>query len=186
MLAPRHAAVAPRPTLVPATGSVTRPAIVPTSEVTIAFRVAAEPAELAHVAAGLVSYLRELVGVSSARVLVEARPPAPAIVRRPRTGAALRILVTPRRVLLHGAELRLTRLEFDLLLFLCSAPGCVHTRAALMAGVWHAPADLGARTVDVHVLRLRRKLGADLGLIYTVRGVGYRVDNPHLLSIEDG
>jgi DNA-binding response OmpR family regulator len=179
MLAPRHAAVAPRPTLVPAT----RP---PATEVTIAFRVTAEPAELAHVAARLLGYLRELVGVSSARVLVEARPPGPAIVRPPRTGATLRILVTPRRVLLHGAELRLTRLEFDLLLFLCSAPGRVHTRAALMAGVWHTPADLGARTVDVHVLRLRRKLGADLGLIYTVRGVGYRVDNQHLLSIEDG
>jgi DNA-binding response OmpR family regulator len=162
---------------------------VPTSEVTIAFRVAAEPAELAHVAARLVGFLRELVGVSSARVLVEARAPAPSIVRRPRTGtpdAALRILVTPRRVLLHGADLQLTRLEFDLLLFLCSAPGRVHTRAALMAGVWHSPADLGGRTVDVHVLRLRRKLGADLGLIHTVRGVGYRVDNQHLLSIEDG
>jgi DNA-binding response OmpR family regulator len=80
---------------------------------------------------------------------------------------AAHVLVSSRRVLVRGDERQLTRLEFDLLLFLCKTPGRVHTRAAIMAGVWQTTTGLGGRTVDVHVLRLRRKLDPVCRLIHT-------------------
>ncbi len=76
-----------------------------------------------------------------------------------------------------GEPLDLTRREFDLLAHLADRPGRVLTRDHLLAGVWgHAdPRWVGRRTVDVHVARLRRKLGDVHGVcIRTVRGVGYR------------
>jgi DNA-binding response OmpR family regulator len=79
------------------------------------------------------------------------------------------------RVSLLGRPLDLTYKEFELLRFLAERPGRVFTRPALMREVWGYDFYGGTRTVDVHVRRLRAKLGPEHeGLIETVRGVGYR------------
>jgi DNA-binding response OmpR family regulator len=81
-----------------------------------------------------------------------------------------------REVAVDGAPVRLTRLEYDLLLFLARHPRQVFTRAQLLRNVWgyeHAV----ERTVDVHVRRLRGKLGAHANVVTTVFGVGYRLSD---------
>ena len=78
-------------------------------------------------------------------------------------------------VRLRGHSLDLTFKEFELLKFLAQYPGRVFTRAQLLQEVWGYDYFGGTRTVDVHVRRLRAKLGADHeALIGTVRNVGYR------------
>jgi DNA-binding response OmpR family regulator len=72
---------------------------------------------------------------------------------------------------------RLTRREYDLLVFLCENPRRVFTRGQLLRHVWGYDMAGGERTVDVHVRRLRLKLGGHGPLIGTVRGVGYRLDD---------
>nr|WP_275264624.1 response regulator transcription factor [Jiangella asiatica] len=75
--------------------------------------------------------------------------------------------------------LDLTYKEFELLKFLAQHPGRVFTRAQLLQEVWGYDYFGGTRTVDVHVRRLRAKLGADHeALIGTVRNVGYRFVPP--------
>jgi DNA-binding response OmpR family regulator len=74
-----------------------------------------------------------------------------------------------------GRALDLTYKEFELLKFIAQHPGRVFTRAQLLQEVWGYDYFGGTRTVDVHVRRLRAKLGADHeALIGTVRNVGYR------------
>ena len=76
---------------------------------------------------------------------------------------------------MHGRSLDLTFKEFELLKFLAQHPGRVFTRAQLLQEVWGYDYFGGTRTVDVHVRRLRAKLGAENeALIGTVRNVGYR------------
>jgi hypothetical protein len=82
-----------------------------------------------------------------------------------------------RTVVVRGRTLNLTRLEFDLLAVLVATPRRVHTRAQLHGAVWEGISSGGPRTVDVHVHRLRHKLGPAYGQhLVTVRGVGYRWD----------
>jgi DNA-binding response OmpR family regulator len=76
---------------------------------------------------------------------------------------------------LRGKTLDLTFKEFELLKYLAQHPGRVFTRAQLLQEVWGYDYFGGTRTVDVHVRRLRAKLGAENeSLIGTVRNVGYR------------
>lgn len=83
-------------------------------------------------------------------------------------------LETYQAVLEHE-PLDLTFMEYELLKFLASHPGKVFTRETLLSRVWGYEYYGGARTVDVHVRRLRAKLGErHEGLIQTVRSVGYR------------
>jgi DNA-binding response OmpR family regulator len=89
--------------------------------------------------------------------------------------AALRIYPDSRTVLLGMTEIALTRREFDLLYCLASRPRQVFTRAQLLDRVWGHHRS-GPRSIDVHVRRLRRKLGDDLPVVRTVHGVGYRLD----------
>jgi DNA-binding response OmpR family regulator len=78
-------------------------------------------------------------------------------------------------VRLRGHALDLTYKEFELLKYLAQHPGRVFTRAQLLQEVWGYDYFGGTRTVDVHVRRLRAKLGSDHEtLIGTVRNVGYR------------
>ncbi|MEY2848766.1 MAG: hypothetical protein RI885_1431 [Actinomycetota bacterium] len=74
----------------------------------------------------------------------------------------------------HGRPLDLTFKEFELLRFLATHPSRVFTREQLLSEVWGYDYFGGTRTVDVHVRRLRAKLGDLEGLIGTVRNVGYR------------
>jgi len=74
-----------------------------------------------------------------------------------------------------GKPLDLTYMEYELLKFLSSHPGKVFTRETLLSRVWGYEYYGGARTVDVHIRRLRAKLGEEhANLIQTVRSVGYR------------
>lgn len=80
---------------------------------------------------------------------------------------------------LRGRPLDLTYKEFELLKYLVQHPGRVFTRAQLLQEVWGYDYYGGTRTVDVHVRRLRAKLGPEQEqLIGTVRNVGYRFDPP--------
>jgi DNA-binding response OmpR family regulator len=78
-----------------------------------------------------------------------------------------------------GRPLDLTYMEYELLKFLASHPGKVFTREVLLSRVWGYEYYGGARTVDVHIRRLRAKLGEEhANLIHTVRSVGYRFGQP--------
>jgi two-component system phosphate regulon response regulator PhoB len=79
------------------------------------------------------------------------------------------------RVTVDNAELDLTPTEFKLLVTLAERRGRVQSRALLLEIVWDAAPDIQTRTVDMHVQRLRTKLGAAGDLIETVRGFGYRL-----------
>ena len=82
---------------------------------------------------------------------------------------------------LRGRSLDLTFKEFELLKYLAQHPGRVFTRAQLLQEVWGYDYFGGTRTVDVHVRRLRAKLGTDHeGLIGTVRNVGYKFVLPQV------
>lgn len=84
---------------------------------------------------------------------------------------------------LNGAPLDLTYKEFELLHFLVKHAGRVFSREQLLQDVWGYDYFGGARTVDVHVRRLRAKLGRDHeGVIATVRNVGYKAVSPEELE----
>ena len=78
------------------------------------------------------------------------------------------------RVTVDGKEIELTATEYKLLLTLVERRGRVQTRPQLLETVWEAQPDIQTRTVDMHVQRLRTKLGEAGDLIETVRGFGYR------------
>jgi two-component system phosphate regulon response regulator PhoB len=82
------------------------------------------------------------------------------------------------RVSLEGEPVELTPTEFKLLLTLAERRGRVQGRSHLLETVWDAAPDIQTRTVDMHVQRLRAKLGAAGELIETVRGFGYRLRAP--------
>ena len=92
----------------------------------------------------------------------------------------LQIDLQRREVTLDGADLDLTRREFDLLAFLAARPGVVVGRRELLAEVWRQPYGTD-QTIDVHLSWLRRKLGETASqprYLHTVRGVGVRLDVP--------
>ena len=110
-----------------------------------------------------------------------ARHPAPhvagAVGAARRRARSARSRSTARRIAsrVDDAELDLTPTEFKLLLTLAERRGRVQARALLLETVWEAAPDIQTRTVDMHVQRLRTKLGAAGDLIETVRGFGYRL-----------
>ncbi|MGO4107645.1 response regulator transcription factor [Paenibacillus sp. YAF4_2] len=79
-----------------------------------------------------------------------------------------------RTVKIDGKLLDLTPKEFDLLALLAQHPDRVYTREALLGQVWEMDFAGGTRTVDIHVQRLRKKLGDWQGHIQTVYGIGYK------------
>lgn len=93
---------------------------------------------------------------------------------------ALRIDQPSRRVWVEGREIGLTYQEFELLVHFTTHPWQVFSRAELMQALWPA-VDAATRTVDVHVHRLRRKLGSAGSQLSTVRRVGYTY-RPHLAN----
>ena len=98
----------------------------------------------------------------------------------PETPLPLACDADTRRASVCGQPLELTRVEFDLLACMLSAPGRVFTRAQLIERIWGDNFAITDRTVDSHVKALRRKVseaGGQAQLIETVRGVGYRVSD---------
>jgi two-component system phosphate regulon response regulator PhoB len=98
----------------------------------------------------------------------------------------LRVDRTAHRVSVDGGEVELTATEYKLLLTLAERCGRVLARGHLLETVWDAAPDIQTRTVDMHVLRLRSKLGAAGDLIETVRGFGYRLRPAPARSIDRG
>jgi DNA-binding winged helix-turn-helix (wHTH) protein len=87
--------------------------------------------------------------------------------------------ISRKRVLLDGESAAFTFKEFELLQYLVLREGRTIDRSELVASLWQNAADdeaPGERTIDVHVRRLRAKLGAYEDIVRTVRGVGYRFD----------
>lgn len=81
-------------------------------------------------------------------------------------------------VLVDGRAIQLTAKEFALLAFLAQHRGRVFSRESLLARVWGGRYEGGPRTVDIHVRRLRMKLGEDAFPLETLRGAGYKLRTP--------
>jgi len=77
-------------------------------------------------------------------------------------------------VIFHGKELNLPKKEFELLALLMSKPGRVFTREIILNTIWGNDVVVGDRTIDVHIRKLREKLGDKI--IKTVKGVGYKFE----------
>jgi two-component system response regulator MtrA len=91
------------------------------------------------------------------------------------TAGGLSIDLAARTVAASGLAVELTRAEFDFLAALARRPGAAVSRAWLVEHVLDPARDGDERTLDVHVSRLRRKLGPSAGAIATVWGIGYRL-----------
>lgn len=142
------------------------------SALTVTFTVPLAEEQLSPQASRLLEVVRELAqrGEITPRTIQQSEP--------------LRILSGSRAVVRGTQQLELTRLEFDLLHFLAENPRRVFSRRQLLGAVWgyeHAV----ARTVDVHVRRLRAKLGEDTPVVTTVYGVGYRLADDARITIEE-
>ena len=87
----------------------------------------------------------------------------------------LRVDVSGRTASVRGQELDLTPKEFDLLHVLAAQPGRAYSREYLLQRIWGVEYDGFDRTVDTHVVRLRRKLGPMGDCVVTVWGVGYKL-----------
>jgi two-component system, OmpR family, alkaline phosphatase synthesis response regulator PhoP len=74
----------------------------------------------------------------------------------------------------NGVEINLPKKEFELLALLASKPGNVFPREMILENVWGGEVIVGDRTIDVHVRKLREKIGEDY--IKTIKGVGYKFD----------
>ncbi|SES37090.1 winged helix-turn-helix domain-containing protein [Actinokineospora terrae] len=153
------------------------------ARVTLTVHVTAEADRIPELTAGLVNALNAL-GRDELAVTVDG-PVAPVLPLPARKTAPLRVQADARRVLWRDREVVLTRLEFDLLLYLATHPNRVHRRRALMTQVWRTTY-VSERTVDVHVRRLRGKIGGGEQLIRTVRGVGYQLADPAVVAVERG
>ncbi len=109
---------------------------------------------------------------------VQARLRRPSLVREGDAVVVgeMEIHVESRRVKLTGEELTLTRVEFDILAALARRPGLAVERQWLAEMVLDPEREDTARTLDVHISRLRKKLGSCSGYLATVWGVGYRLE----------
>ena len=77
------------------------------------------------------------------------------------------------QVNIDGSDVEMGNSEFKLLKFLMANPDRVFSRSQLLDKVWSTQLDIEERTVDVHVLRLRKALKGQENLVRTVRGMGY-------------
>ncbi|NMO51113.1 winged helix-turn-helix transcriptional regulator [Actinoplanes sp. TBRC 11911] len=156
-----HPYAAPKPHLRPV------PDLPPEPPVTLTITVAGGGAGRDRV----IEALRDLVVEVGVRVAIDDGPPE--ITLDPLARTAVR----------HGRKLELSRLEFDLLLFLARHPRQVFSRAQLLGQVW-GHTHTTNRTVDVHVSRLRTKLD-DPEVVTTVYGLGYRLADDAGVSVAE-
>ena len=92
------------------------------------------------------------------------------------TFGPLSLNIETYQAMVDGRSLDLTYMEYELLRFLAASPGKVFSREILLSEVWGYDYYGGARTVDVHIRRLRSKLGEEhANMISTIRSVGYRL-----------
>lgn len=106
-----------------------------------------------------------------------------------RAAAGVVIDISRKRVILDNHAVALTFTEFELLQFLVLREGRTVERREILESLWSPDGDEAApneRTIDVHIRRLRGKLGAYEDIVRTVRGVGYRFDRHADVSIRHG
>ncbi len=116
---------------------------------------------------------RELV-LRVGAVLRRAQAPAVAGAARVLSGGAVAVDMNAMTVTVDGLYLELTPTEYKLLITLMERRGRVQSRKQLLETAWEINAHIETRTVDMHIQRLRGKLGPHGDLIETVRGFGYR------------
>lgn len=132
-----------------------------------------KPFDLREVTARVKSILRRFEKAGGGRDKTEtAREEEPCPLQ---AGGCLRILEREWVVEQGGRRIDLTPKEFELLCYLVKHPRQVFTRAMLLEQIWGYDFEGDTRTVDIHVQRLRKKLGPDVGL-KTVFGVGYKYE----------
>jgi two-component system alkaline phosphatase synthesis response regulator PhoP len=78
------------------------------------------------------------------------------------------------KIVIDGEEMTLPRKEFELFYLLASKPGKVFKREEILDKVWGNEVVVGGRTIDVHIRKLREKIGDDC--FKTIKGVGYKLD----------
>ena len=78
------------------------------------------------------------------------------------------------KIINNGQEIILPRKEFELFYLLATKPGKVFTREEILAKVWGSEVVVGGRTIDVHIRKLREKMGDDF--FKTIKGVGYKIE----------
>ncbi|MDQ7903933.1 winged helix-turn-helix domain-containing protein [Phytohabitans sp. ZYX-F-186] len=164
-----------------------RPAGTPGPALTVTFTVPLAGESMSPHAFRLLEVVRDLVDRGEGTVTITPTPVAPAeplALPAAQEPGQIRLSRASRTVTLGGAPVDLTRLEFDLLVFLAENPRRVFTRLQLLGAVWgyeHAV----ARTVDVHVRRLRAKIGDGVPLVTTVYGIGYRLADDARVELVD-
>jgi two-component system, OmpR family, phosphate regulon response regulator PhoB len=113
------------------------------------------------------------------RALLKRGAPAAERERRVLQAGPILLDLESHRVEVREEVVVLTITEFRLLADLVKARGRVRTREALLSEVWGYDSEVLSRTVDTHVRRLRAKLGPAADWLRTIRGVGYRLDEPN-------
>jgi hypothetical protein len=156
-----------------------RPAVTADSSVTVTITLGAPGTEESE---RVLAALRDLVAAAGPEAEVDLVSPGPAPAPADDVDG-IRLDPRPRMVTLGGRELELSRLEYELLLFLAQHPRQVFSRSQLLGHVW-GHTHTTVRTVDVHVSRLRTKLG-DPDVVTTVYGVGYRLSDDAKITITD-
>jgi len=117
--------------------------------------------------------IKPRVLISRVKALLRRGAPAAAeIPKRELSG----IVIDKERYVVYkeGVELSLPKKEFELLALLASQPGRVFTRENILSSVWGNDVIVGDRTIDVHIRKLREKLGDDF--FKTIKGVGYKFE----------
>ncbi|MFI5491483.1 winged helix-turn-helix domain-containing protein [Actinoplanes sp. NPDC051859] len=156
----------------------------PTSSITVTITLGKPGSEDGE---RLLAALRELVAAAGPGADVALAGPAlvpvPAAQESRRTRPGLHLDLRPRTATYDGQALDLSRLEYELLVFLARNPRQVFGRHQLLGHVW-GHTHTTVRTVDVHVSRLRTKLG-DPDIITTVYGIGYRLSEDAAVTISE-
>ncbi len=88
---------------------------------------------------------------------------------------SIEILPSQHIVRVAGKEIFFPKKEFEVLLYLATRQGEVVNRDALLVNVWGSDVHVGDRTIDVHIRKIREKLGKRSDMIETIKGVGYRI-----------
>lgn len=114
----------------------------------------------------------------AARIHALLRRKAPEIGQERLLFGELEVIVDAQQLRIAGRDVPVDHAEFKLLRFLLANPGRAFSRAQLLDKVWGDHAFIEERTVDVHVMRLRKALGDAAAYLQTVRGIGYRLAEP--------